>query len=99
MKTSSSAAFRRWIELVVDREVEDDEEVALVGVVVDLRALALREHVLDVERVPAEALRERARPRACRRVEVDPGQAGGAELSEAGAGGRRRRDAVARARA
>src|SRR5207249_6818533 len=38
--------------LVVDREVEDDEEV--VRVVVDLRPLALREDVLEVERVPAE---------------------------------------------
>ena len=44
--------------LVVDREVEDDEEV--VRVLVDLRPLALREHVLDVERVPAEALGELA---------------------------------------
>ena len=42
--------------LVVDREVEDAEEV--VRVLVDLRALALREHVLEVERVPAEALGE-----------------------------------------
>src|SRR4051794_9779990 len=35
---------------VVDREVKDAEEVALVGVVVDLRPLALREDVFDVER-------------------------------------------------
>ena len=41
--------------LVVRREVEDAEEVAVVDVVVDLRTLALREDVLDVERVPAEA--------------------------------------------
>ena len=54
---------------VVDREVEDGEEVALVGVVVDLRPLALREHVLDVERVPAEALGEllRSLERSARR--------------------------------
>ena len=45
--------------LVVDREVEDGEEVALVLVVVDLGPLALRDDVLDVERVPAEALGER----------------------------------------
>ncbi len=42
--------------LVVDREVENDEEV--VGVLVDLRTLALREHILDVERMPFEALGE-----------------------------------------
>ena len=40
--------------LVVDREMENDEEV--IGVLVDLRPLALREHVLDVQRVPFEAL-------------------------------------------
>ena len=45
--------------LVVDGEVEDAEEV--VRVLVDLRPLALREHVLEVERVPAEALGERRR--------------------------------------
>ncbi len=43
---------------VVSGEVEDGEEIALVGVVVDLRALALGEDVLDVERMPAEAVRE-----------------------------------------
>ena len=48
--------------LVVDREVEDDEEVARV--LVDLRPLALREDVLDVELVEAEALGELAEPRA-----------------------------------
>ena len=42
--------------LVVDREVQDDEEV--IRVLVDLRTLALREHVLDVQRVPLEALGE-----------------------------------------
>ena len=40
--------------LVVRREVEDAEEVAVVDVVVDLRALPLREDVLDVERMPPE---------------------------------------------
>ena len=56
--------------LVVDGEVEDGEEVAVVLVVVDLRPLALRDDVLDVQRVPAEAVGERlgglevgARPR------------------------------------
>src|SRR5262249_50971266 len=42
--------------VVVDREVEDGEQVAVVLVVVDLRALALRDDVLDVEGMPAEAL-------------------------------------------
>ena len=36
--------------------MEHDEEV--VGVLVDLRALTLREHVLDVQRMPFEALGE-----------------------------------------
>ena len=51
--------------LVVDREVEDAEEV--VRVLVDLRPLALREHVLEVERVPAEALGEVSPPRSTAR--------------------------------
>ncbi len=58
--------------LVVDREVQDGEQV--LGVVVDLRALTLREHVLDVERVPAETLRERGCLLGVGRVEVDPGE-------------------------
>ena len=57
--------------LVVDREVEDDEAVVLV--LVYLRPLALGEDVLDVERVPAEALGERRRLFSRRGVEVDPG--------------------------
>ena len=36
--------------------MQDTEEVAVVEVVVDLRSLALREDVLDVERMPAESL-------------------------------------------
>ena len=47
--------------LVEDGEVEDGEEVAadlVLGVDVDLRPLAPREHVLDVERVPAVAVGE-----------------------------------------
>jgi hypothetical protein len=61
--------------------VEDAEEVPLVGVVVDLRPLALRHHVLDVERMPAEPVGQLLRMRQRGRVEVDPGQAGGGELS------------------
>ena len=45
---------------VVDREVEHAEQVALLGVVVDLRALPLRHDVLDIEGMPAEAAREHA---------------------------------------
>src|SRR5215211_1882588 len=67
--------------LVEHGKVEDDEEVALLRVVVDLRALALREHVLDVERMPAEPCREALDLVRVQRVEVDPGQAGGVELS------------------
>ena len=43
-------------DLVVDREVEDAEEVTVLGVVVDLRPLALREDVFEVERMPSEPL-------------------------------------------
>jgi hypothetical protein len=60
--------------------VEDREEV--LRVLVDLRALALREDVLEVERVPAEAVRERRGFLARRRVQVDPGEAVCVELSE-----------------
>ena len=66
--------------LVVHREVEHDEEV--VRVLVDLRALALREHVLDIQRVPREALRELLGRRLIGHEEVDPGEAVCAELSE-----------------
>src|SRR6185437_13324591 len=83
---------------VVDREMEDAEQVPLVGVVVDLRALALRHHVLDVERMPAEAVRELLRALERRSVEVDPGQAGGGELSGAGRRSRHGRGRVPRAR-
>ena len=58
--------------LVVAGEVEDAEEV--LGVLVDLRPLALREDVLEVERMPAEALGELGRLVGRGRVEVDPGQ-------------------------
>src|SRR4051794_1795924 len=61
--------------LVVAREVQDDEEVVVV--LVDLRALVAREHVLVVEGMELEALLEpRAvgRPRA---LDVVPAEAGG----------------------
>ena len=67
--------------LVVEREVEDDEEV--LRVLVDLRPLALREHVLDVELVEAEALGELGWPRGRRGGHVDPGQAVSGELGDA----------------
>ena len=66
--------------LVEDGEVEHGEEVALVLVVVDLRALALRDDVLDVERVPAETLGELLRGLHVRGDDVDPGEAASAEL-------------------
>ena len=84
--------------LVVEREVEDAEQV--VGVLVDLRALALGEDVLDVEGMPAEALRELRRDLVVRSVEVDPGETVGGELSRLAArGGDRFLGAGARARA
>ena len=61
--------------LVVEREVEDREQI--VRVLVDLRPLALRENVLDVERVPAEALCEHGRNLVVGSVEMDPGKAVG----------------------
>jgi hypothetical protein len=68
--------------LVVERKVEDDEEV--LRVVVDLRSLPLREHVLDVEGMPAKALGQRGRMSLVGRLEVDPGKAAGLELSGLG---------------
>ena len=76
--------------LVVDREVEDAEEV--LRVLVDLRPLPLREHVLDVELVPAEALGELVRRGRVGPLEVDPGQAGSAELERAALSARAGRD-------
>ena len=64
--------------LVVDREVQDPEEV--FGVLVDLRSLALRKDVLQIERVPAEALGEGGRFLMAGIVEVNPGQAVRVEL-------------------
>ena len=66
--------------LVEDGKVEDREEVPLVLVGVDLRALALRDDVLDVERVPAEALGERLRRLDVGRRDVDPGETAASEL-------------------
>ena len=67
--------------LVVEREVEDDEEV--VRVLVDLRPLPLREHVLDVELVePREVLGEPGRLRHTGLVDVDPGKAVSGELGD-----------------
>ncbi len=67
--------------LVVDGEVEDDEQVAVVLVIVDLRALALRDDVLDVERMPAEALGQHVRRLEIGPDDVDPGEAASAELA------------------
>ena len=70
---------------VEDREVEDGEEVAaglVLGVDVDLRPLAPREHVLDVEGMPAEAVCELLCFLVGRSLEVDPGEAVLVELSD-----------------
>jgi hypothetical protein len=45
--------------------------------------LPFRQHILDVERVPLEALGETLDLVLPERVEVDPGEAGGVELSGA----------------
>jgi len=62
--------------------VEDREQV--LRVVVDLRPLALREDVLEVERMPAEALSEQLRVGRVQRLEVNPGEAAGCELLNPG---------------
>jgi hypothetical protein len=76
--------------LVVDGEVKDREQVPLVLVVVDLRALALRDDVLDVERMPAEPLGERLRGIEIRPYCVHPHEPAGGELRDL----RRARDDV-----
>ncbi len=63
--------------------MEDAEEVALVRVVVDLRPLPLREDVLDVERVPAEAAAQLVDDFGLDRLEVDPGETLAAKFSDA----------------
>ena len=68
---------------VVDREMENDEEISLVSVLVDLGALAPREHILEIQRMPPEPPLEQFRLLECRRVEVNPGQAVGGELLDA----------------
>ena len=64
------------------RAAEASEEVAVVDVVVDLGPLALREHVLDVERVPAEASGERLHFVVRRPLEMEPGEAVLLKLSD-----------------
>ena len=59
--------------LVVGGEMEYDEQV--LGVLVDLRALALREDVLEVEGMPAEALGELTGPRLRPATSGGPGEA------------------------
>ena len=66
--------------LVVDREVEDDEEV--LRVLVDLRPLPLREDVLDVELVEAVALGEIRGLERPRLVDVNPGEPVSGELGD-----------------
>ena len=64
--------------------MEDAEEVAVIEVVVDLRSLALREDVFHVERMPTETLAQSVdRLGIDGWVEMDPGEAVGAELSDA----------------
>jgi hypothetical protein len=61
--------------LVVAREVQDDELVVVV--LVDLRALVAREHVLVVERVELEALLEPRLVGGTGAEDVDPAEARG----------------------
>jgi hypothetical protein len=60
--------------------VENGEQVAVVLVVVDLRPLALRNDVLDIEWMPAKALGECQRGLDVRRNDVCPGEAASGEL-------------------
>ena len=83
--------------LVVRGEVEDDEEVAVLVVVIDLRPLPRRDDVLDVERVPAEALGELGCRLHVGRDDVDPGETASGELADGRLGPRD--DLRARARA
>ena len=64
--------------------MEDAEQVALVRVVVDLRTLPAREDVLDVERMPGEAVGEERSRLVVWRLEVDPGEAVRLELRRLG---------------
>ena len=83
---SSSPAFSRFDLTVEDREVQDDEQVARV--LVDLRALVAREHVLEVERVEVELLREPGALDRRRALDVDPAQAGALDRPRPRAGAR-----------
>ena len=58
---------------VEDREVQDDEQVVVV--LVDLRPLVAREHVLEVEGVEVELLLEPGGLERRRALDVDPAQA------------------------
>jgi hypothetical protein len=60
--------------------VENDEEV--LGVLVDLRPLPLRENILDVELVEAETLGEHRGLEGSRLVDVDPGEPVSGELGD-----------------
>jgi hypothetical protein len=62
--------------------VQHREQV--IRVVVDLRPLPAREHVLEVERVPAETRGQTGDDVVVERLEVDPGEPFGGELSDAG---------------
>ena len=63
---------------VEDGEVEDDEQVVLV--LVDLRALVAREHVLEVQRVEVEVLLQPCLLDRAGAVDLDPAQALGRDL-------------------
>jgi hypothetical protein len=66
--------------LVEHREVKNGEEVAVLLVRVDLRALPLGDDVLDVQGMPTETLGERLRRLDVRRDDIDPGEAASGEL-------------------
>jgi len=81
LDSEHNAIFQALDGRVIGREVEDRKKVALVRVVVDLRALTLGHDVLDIERVPAETTREHAGEHRVGRVQMNPGETGRAELS------------------
>jgi hypothetical protein len=60
--------------------VENREEVPVLLVVVDLRALPLGDDVLDVEWMPSEAFGQYERRLDVRGDDVDPGEAASGEL-------------------
>ena len=85
-KMSSSPALSRPTCAVEDREVQDDEQVVVV--LVDLRPLVAREHVLEVEGVEVEVLLEPGGLERRRALDVDPAQAGALDGLDLGAGAR-----------